>query len=87
MQNLTKPTKEGNSGSGVSPLSSLSSLSDYLNGVQEELKKAIWPTRQELIKMTQIVLFLIVAVALYCGALDALLTWVMHFLLNTKPTG
>jgi preprotein translocase subunit SecE len=76
MQNEMKPPKNG---------PSLSSLSDYLNGVQEELKKAIWPTREELLKMTQIVLFLIIFVALYCGGIDALLGWGMRFLL--KPSG
>jgi preprotein translocase subunit SecE len=78
MQNTTKPTKE---------VSSVGSISDYFNGVQEELKKAVWPTREELLKMTQIVLFLIVIVALYCGGIDALLGWVMKFVLNSKPTG
>jgi preprotein translocase SecE subunit len=78
MQNVTKPTKEG---------PSINALSDYLNGVQEELKKAIWPTRAELLKMTQIVLFMILIVALYCGGLDTLLTQIMRFLLNSKPTG
>jgi preprotein translocase subunit SecE len=78
MQNVTKPVKSG---------SSLGSISDYLNGVQEELKKAVWPTREELLKMTQIVLFLIVIVALYCGGIDAFLTWSMQFLLKSHHTG
>ena len=46
---------------------------EYLKGVREELKKAIWPTREELFRLTQIVLLLIAIVALYCGALDAVL--------------
>jgi preprotein translocase subunit SecE len=78
MQNTTKPLKEG---------SPIGSISDYLNGVQEELKKAVWPTREELLKMTQIVLFLIVIVALYCGGIDALLGRLMGLILNIKPTG
>jgi preprotein translocase SecE subunit len=46
---------------------------EYLKGVREELKKAVWPTPAELIRLTQIVLLLITVVAVYCGALDSLL--------------
>jgi preprotein translocase subunit SecE len=81
MQNTTKPSRDASS------VGSIGSISDYLNGVQEELKKAIWPTREELLKMTQIVLFLIVVVALYCGGVDAILGVIMKFVLNSKPTG
>lgn len=52
---------------------SLKGFVEYLKGVREELKKAVWPTREELIRLTQIVLLLIAIVALYCGALDAVL--------------
>lgn len=51
----------------------------YLNDVAAELKKAQWPTKEELLRMTQIVLVLIAIVAAYCGLLDAL------FALITKP--
>lgn len=43
----------------------------YLRGVRDELKKAVWPTRAELIRLTQVVLILITVVAAFCGALDA----------------
>jgi len=48
-------------------------LMGYLRGVREELRKAHWPTRAELFRLTQVVLALIGIVAAYCGALDALL--------------
>ena len=53
---------------------SLSGLSGYLQGVRSELKKAEWPSRPELIRLTQVVLLLIAIVALYCGGLDAILS-------------
>ena len=57
-------------------------LGEYLRGVREELKKAQWPTRPELIQLTKVVLFIIVVVAVYCGALDALLGLVTNSLFS-----
>ena len=51
----------------------VSGLQEYLKGVREELKKAIWPTRDELIKLTQVVVAIIAIVAVYCGAIDYVL--------------
>lgn len=50
-------------------------LGEYLRGVREELKKAQWPTREELIRLTQVVLGVIAVVALFVGALDGALGW------------
>lgn len=55
---------------------SLSGLVEYLQGVREELRKATWPTRAELVRLTQIVLLAIAIVAAYVGGLDALLSWI-----------
>ncbi|MBC8102398.1 MAG: preprotein translocase subunit SecE [Cytophagales bacterium] len=49
-------------------------LLQYLRDVNAELKKAEWPTRAELIRLTQVVLILIAVVAAYCGSLDAVLS-------------
>ena len=48
-------------------------FTEYLRGVREELLKAKWPTRTELIQLTQVTLVLIAIVAAYCGGLDFLL--------------
>lgn len=61
---------------------SASGLGEYLRGVREELLKAKWPTRAELIRLTQVVLALITIVALYCGALDLVLGWLAGRLFN-----
>ena len=49
-------------------------LVQYLRDVNAELKKAEWPSRAELIRLTQVVLILIAVVAAYCGSLDAILS-------------
>jgi preprotein translocase SecE subunit len=48
---------------------------EYIKGVRHELKspQTHWPTRPELIRMTQVVLLLITSVAIYCGGLDFIL--------------
>ena len=50
----------------------------YLGEVQVELQKAEWPTRAELIRLTQVVLSLIFIVGVYVGALDAVLGFVTN---------
>jgi preprotein translocase, SecE subunit, bacterial len=54
----------------------------YLREVRGELKKSEWPSREQLIRLTQVVLTLIVIVAIYCGGLDALLGLVTNRLFN-----
>jgi preprotein translocase SecE subunit len=55
---------------------STNGIVEYLRGVRSELKKAEWPSRPELIRLTQVVLVLIAIVAVYCGTLDGLLNLV-----------
>ncbi len=49
-----------------------------------ELRKVAWPTRQETISTTGIVLITIVIMAAYIGAIDTLLSGVLSFLLKIK---
>ena len=53
-------------------------LMEYFKGVRSELKKAEWPNRAEMLRLTQITLILIAIVAAYCGGLDALLSLVTN---------
>lgn len=61
-------------------------LQEYLKGVRHELKspQTHWPTRSELIKMTQIVLLLITVVAIYCGGLDFILSQITERVIPHK---
>lgn len=68
-----EPTKEE---------SPVSGLREYLEGVRKELRLAEWPSRPELIRLTQVVLTLIAIVAVYCGGLDWLLSLLTTRLFN-----
>lgn len=46
----------------------------FLSEVRDELKKVIWPTRKDVIRLTGIVISISLIVALYIGGLDALFT-------------
>jgi preprotein translocase subunit SecE len=48
----------------------------------EELKKVTWPTRNNVIRLTIIVLFISVAVGLYIGAIDFVLTKITETLIK-----
>ena len=47
----------------------------YLREVRAELTRVDWPSRAELIAMTIVVVAVLLIVALYLGAWDALFTW------------
>ncbi len=72
-----KPTPPGPAGSAAATVRTRGGLNlvEYLKGVREELKKAQWPTRAELIRLTQVVLAVIFITAVYVGALDGALGW------------
>ena len=69
-------TPPGPARAGARRAPSLQGIAEYLRGVREELRKAVWPTRTELIRLTQVVLAVIAVVAIYCGALDAVLSFI-----------
>ena len=45
----------------------------FVKGVKSELKKVVWPTKQQLIKSTTMVIFLIVVFSVVIIGLDTLL--------------
>ena len=45
----------------------------FIKEVRAELKKVTWPTREETIKLTGVVIIISLAVALFIGGLDAIL--------------
>jgi preprotein translocase subunit SecE len=48
--------------------------SNYFAEVVQELRKVSWPTRSELIRMTQIVITTVILLALIIGAADLVLS-------------
>ncbi len=54
----------------------------YFREVQQELRKVTWPDRDETLQMTTVVLLVCLAMALYLGGLDFLLTEAITALLG-----
>ena len=54
-------------------------LITFLKEVRAELKKVTWPTRQETIRYTFMVIIISVATAVFLGGID----FVLQFMLNT----
>lgn len=50
----------------------------YLREVRAELSRVTWPSRQELIASTLVVLVVVAVTSLYLGAWDALFTWLFQ---------
>lgn len=54
----------------------------FLKEVQGELKKVTWPTRQEAIRLTLIVIGVSIAVGVFIGGLDYIFVKVMEVILQ-----
>lgn len=54
----------------------------FLKEVKEELIKVAWPTREQTIRYTILVIIVTVAVGLFLGGLDYILTILTASLLN-----
>jgi preprotein translocase subunit SecE len=51
---------------------------NYLGEVKAELKKVTWPTRQETINSTYIVLAVVVVVSAFLAMVDGVLAWLVR---------
>ena len=56
----------------------------FLNEVKEELNKVTWPSREQTIKYTALVIIIAVSVGAFLGSLDYLLTSLTAFLVNLR---
>ena len=54
----------------------------FLNEVKEELLKVAWPSREQTIRYTILVVLVAVAVGLFLGVLDYILTAMTAFFLK-----
>lgn len=54
----------------------------FLREVKVELKKVIWPGKQEVIKLTIVVLAVSIVIGAYIGGLDFLFTSLMNLLVK-----
>ncbi|MBI3486086.1 preprotein translocase subunit SecE [Candidatus Daviesbacteria bacterium] len=55
---------------------------DFLRTVKVELDKVVWPTRDQTIKLTTIVILVTLIVGFFIGGIDLLLTKLTELLLN-----
>ena len=56
----------------------------YYRETVGELKKVVWPTRQEAFQLTTIVLIVIVVMATVLGSFDYLFTELFRWLINLR---
>ena len=54
----------------------------FLSEVKAELGKVSWPTRKQLFRYTGIVLAICLFFAVFLGGIDAILTWVIGFVVR-----
>jgi preprotein translocase subunit SecE len=50
---------------------------NYLREVRSEMRKVIWPKKEEVIRLTMVVFFISVIVGIYLGGLDYIFTKVL----------
>jgi len=53
----------------------------FLKEVRDELKKVVWPTRAETIRLTSVVILVSLLVGLFLGAVDFILTKLLNILI------
>jgi len=54
----------------------------FLRETYDELRKVVWPTRNEVIRLTLVVIFISVIVGVYIGGIDYVLTQVIGLILK-----
>ena len=54
----------------------------FFRETYDELKKVVWPTRNEIIRLTSVVILLSVIMGLYIGGLDYVFTQGVKAILN-----
>ncbi len=57
-------------------------ITDFFKGAISELKKVVWPTRNEALKITVIVIIFSAIVAIILGSLDYIFTQSLRFLIE-----
>lgn len=53
---------------------------NFLREVLDELKKVVWPTKEEVVRLTGVVILISVGVGLFLGGADFILTKLIELL-------
>jgi preprotein translocase subunit SecE len=56
----------------------------FLKEVRDELKKVVWPTRDEVIRLTGVVILVSLFVGIFLGGADFILTKLVGLLITRK---
>jgi len=56
----------------------MNKILNFLKDVKIELSKVVWPTREQTIQYTLVVLGMSLAIALFLGGLDLVFQWVLN---------
>ena len=59
-------------------------IAGFLKDAQIEVRKVVWPNRQETIQTTLVVLLIVVIVAVALMGLDGVLAWLIGFVTGTR---
>jgi len=62
-------------------------LIDYFQGSFQEIRKVTWPTRQQAVRMTLLVIGFCLVAAIILGALDFVFNFGYHKLVEISPAG
>lgn len=60
----------------------LMNITNFLNEVREEILKVAWPTREQTTRYTILVILVAVAVGVFLGGLDYILTKLTALIIN-----
>ncbi len=55
-----------------------------LDGLMSELRKVSWPTRQETVRLTMVVVLISLIIGLYVGIIDVLLARLLELLSKSR---
>lgn len=61
----------------------LNRVTDYLRGVRQEVARVSWPTRNEVISLTALILILVLIVTLYIWGVDGILGTIVRIFATT----
>ncbi|MEK7673464.1 MAG: preprotein translocase subunit SecE [Patescibacteria group bacterium] len=62
----------------------INSITNYIKGSSEELSKVVWPTKQQAIKLTIIVLVFCVVSALFFGVVDYVFNLIYDLIIKSN---
>jgi len=57
-------------------------MTNYLKGVRQEVSRVTWPTRNEIISLTALILLLAILVTLYIWGVDGLIGTILKFFIG-----